>query len=394
MKTPSLFARITKIDEAKRLVHTRVVHEVADKADEIFDYAASRPHFEDWSKGQHEASGGKSYGNVRAMHGKIAAGIFAEPLAFNDADKAIDGVIKVTDDQEWSKCLDGTYTGVSIGGAYVGDKRAEKIDGRDIKRYTAKPTEVSLVDVPCVPTAKFFEVIKADGKIEKVAFKEPPIEVTGSDEEVRAFGKLLNDSKLALGDAIKILQAHTEKKPIPPTKSQAEQDFEAAARYVDLKKKLDDPELLFADFVKIAEAELGAEAFAKIKGGDIAATKTAILEKIKISGANMDRLQAIHDHATSMGAGCGADKTTTPDLTKGGDVAKQLADAMDRITKLEKQPTPHAVTLRVVQRGENVDKKTADALSAVPYEKLVKFPDGQVDWAASERELQKSGAAA
>ena len=35
-----LFAGITKVDEAKRLVYGRAVQEVADRADEIFDYAS------------------------------------------------------------------------------------------------------------------------------------------------------------------------------------------------------------------------------------------------------------------------------------------------------------------------------------------------------------------
>src|SRR6266853_1017060 len=186
MSDMRMFARITKVDEAKRLVYTRVVHELPDKADEIFDYVPSKPYFEAWSKNQFDASGGKSYGNVRAMHGKIAAGIIVDPLSFNDTEKAIDAAIKVTDDQEWSKCLDGTYTGVSIGGSYVGERRTEKIDGKDIKRYTANPVEVSLVDSPCIPTAKFFDVIKADGSIQKVAFKPPEFEVQGTDEEVAA----------------------------------------------------------------------------------------------------------------------------------------------------------------------------------------------------------------
>jgi hypothetical protein len=211
-----LFAQIRKVDEAKRLVIARAVQEVADHSGEIFDYRTSRPYFEEWSKSQFDASGGKSYGNVRAMHGKIAAGIVAEPLAFSDTDKAIDVAIKVTDDQEWAKCNDGTYTGLSIGGSYVGDRITEKAaDGQELKRYTAKPAEISLVDSPCIPTARFFEVVKADGATEQREFKAagqgsgdagntgaaaPAIQ--GTAEEVDALCRAMAGAGLAVADVI------------------------------------------------------------------------------------------------------------------------------------------------------------------------------------------------
>lgn len=208
---PSIFARITKVDEAKRLVFARAVQEVPDKVDEIFDYAGSKPYFEEWSKMIFDASNGKSYGNVRAMHGKSAAGRVAEPLTFNDAEKAIDVCVHVSDDQDWRKAMDGTYTGLSIGGAYVGPKKAEKIGDREVQRYIAKPSEISLVDNPCIPTATFFEIVKADGTIAKVDFKpaaqEPELEVKGSPEDIAAFAKALNDAGLTMADATALVKA-------------------------------------------------------------------------------------------------------------------------------------------------------------------------------------------
>ena len=208
-----IHARITKVDEAKRLVYTRVVAEEPDKAGEIFDYVPSKPYFEQWSRDQFEASAGKSYGNVRAMHGKVAAGFFIEPLAFNDDGKYIDGAIKVSDDQEFRKCLDGTYVGVSIGGSYIeGSRKTEKIDGKDFTRYTAKPVEVSLVDSPCIPSAKFFDVVKADGTVVKTAFRPPELEVSGTDEQVAEFAKLMQDGGLTMADVIKTVKATTDAK--------------------------------------------------------------------------------------------------------------------------------------------------------------------------------------
>lgn len=154
-----IFAQIRKVDEQKRLVYGRAAQEVPDRTDEIFDYATSKPHFEAWSKSFSDATDGKSQGNIRAMHGKVSAGIVKE-ISFEDTEKAIDIAAHINDDQEWKKVLDGNYTGFSIGGSYIGDRVTEKIGGKEIKRYTASPTEISIVDSPCIPTARFFEVVK------------------------------------------------------------------------------------------------------------------------------------------------------------------------------------------------------------------------------------------
>lgn len=171
---PSLFARIYKVDEEKRLVFGRVTAEEVDRADEVFDYEGSKPYFEQWSKEQHEASGGKSYGNVRAMHGATAAGIVSEPLKFDDAAKTIDAVSHIVDDDEWKKVISGTYTGYSLGGKYM-DRQAEKMGGKDIVRYKAMPSEISLVDRPCVPSATFFDMVKADGSVVHVDFAKTEV---------------------------------------------------------------------------------------------------------------------------------------------------------------------------------------------------------------------------
>ncbi len=198
--TMRLFAQITKVDEAKRTVIGRACQEMPDRADEIFDYESSKPYFKAWSDEFAKDTDGKSLGNVRAMHGKVAAGKLTA-LDFHDTDKAIDVAAKIVDDNEWAKVLEGIYTGFSIGGSYVGDKKTEKVAGKDIVRYTAKPSEISLVDSPCIPSAKFFDVVKADGAIAKVEFKAPAIEVTGTDEEVKEFAAALNEKGLSMADA-------------------------------------------------------------------------------------------------------------------------------------------------------------------------------------------------
>jgi hypothetical protein len=167
----SIFLPITKVDEEKRLVYLRATQEIIDRSGEMIDYEASKPYFEKWSAEQYEASGGKSYGNVRAMHDpKSASGIVAEPLSFDDDQKAVDMVLYISDDQDWRKCVDGTYTGGSIGGSYGPTKVLKAEDGRSYKKYVAIPNHMAIVDRPCVSTATF-QLVKADGTIEERQFK-------------------------------------------------------------------------------------------------------------------------------------------------------------------------------------------------------------------------------
>jgi hypothetical protein len=170
-----IFAVITKVDEATRTITGRAVQEVVDRDNEIFDYASSRPEFERWSADVFADSGGKSYGNVRSMHSNIAAGKLTD-IRFEDAEKAIDVSAKIIDEGEWQKCLEGVHTGFSIGGRYKRKWWEVSPTGQIVTRYTAVPTELSLVDRPAVPTAKFFSVHKKNGTIEKRAFAQPTAE--------------------------------------------------------------------------------------------------------------------------------------------------------------------------------------------------------------------------
>ncbi len=148
------------------LVYSRGTQEVRDAVDEVFDYDSSVPLIRQWSDDVFKTSGGKSYGNVRAMHGKQAAGKLFEPIGYRDAEKAVDLVVKVVDPVDVKKCKEGVYTGMSLGGKYANRWFDPSIG---LYRYTAKPEEWSLVDRPAVPTATF-QMVKLDGKSELCKF--------------------------------------------------------------------------------------------------------------------------------------------------------------------------------------------------------------------------------
>ena len=162
-----VFVPITKIKPSLRLVYGVVTAEKPDVSGEVCDYASTKPFYQKWSQGFASATDGRSLGNLRAMHGAVAAGKLVE-IAFNDDAKQVEICGKVVDDAEWAKVEEGVYTGFSQGGRYL--KRWPDPDQPSLTRYTAEPLEVSLVDHPCLPEATF-AVIKADGSTELRKFK-------------------------------------------------------------------------------------------------------------------------------------------------------------------------------------------------------------------------------
>lgn len=162
---------LSKIDEEKRLVIGRAVQEVPDRSGEILDYASARDAFREWSDDFSARTGGLSKGNLRVMHDpKRVAGKVVQ-LDFDDATKSVEVVCKVVDDQEWKKVVEGVYTGFSVGGSYA-KRWADPETG--LKRYTPRVTELSLVDLPCIPTARIAELVKMDGSIQELQLRGRP----------------------------------------------------------------------------------------------------------------------------------------------------------------------------------------------------------------------------
>ena len=118
MDDMKIFVPITKIDAAQRLVYGVVTAEKPDVSGEVCDYASTKPLYQKWSQNFASATDGKSLGNLRAMHGHVAAGKLVE-IAFNDEAKRIEICGKVVDDAEWQKVEEGVYTGFSQGGRYL-----------------------------------------------------------------------------------------------------------------------------------------------------------------------------------------------------------------------------------------------------------------------------------
>lgn len=209
MEPLRLFVPFSKVDKAQRTVYGVATGEQVDLAGEVCDYDTTKPLYQKWSAGFATATAGKSLGNLRSMHNKIAAGKVTA-INFNDANKTIEIAAKVVDDAEWDKVEQGVYTGFSQGGRYV--KRWADPASPLLTRYTADPAEVSLVDMPCLPGATF-SMVKVDGVVEDCAFKhvlpEPSTTALGlkCDELRKAAGKPKGEWAAFADDARRLLIA-------------------------------------------------------------------------------------------------------------------------------------------------------------------------------------------
>lgn len=243
MNNLKLFIPITKVDSQKRIVYGLVSEEATDKSGEILDYQSAKPAFQKWSDDQFKASGGKSKGNLRAMHGSVAVGIITD-LGFDDVAKQVHASAHVVDDNEWKKVTTGTYTGFSIGGAYA-KKWADPANPK-VQRYTPTLAEVSLVDNPCVHSATF-EYIKNDGSTELRKFntnQEAPMTDDTQTEDLKKEATAAAETETAAAEGVteagaveKAAEEQAVKKAErPQDKGGVEQGFRAKDGSFHLKK--------------------------------------------------------------------------------------------------------------------------------------------------------------
>ena len=293
MSSLDFFLPLAKVDLDRRIVTGVATAESPDRSGEICDYASSKPYFEKWSAEALQASGGKSLGAVRAMHGRIAAGKLID-IEFDDEGKRIVVEAQIVDDDEWRKVAEGVYTGFSQGGRYV--KRWPDPE-TSLIRYTAEPHEISLVDLPCLPGATF-EVVK-DGVVEKRAFvpreepaptqaAEPPVgEPAPTQKPVAAAPAALPPlAPEALAEAIALADV--------VTKLERREDENAR-----LRKALDDTRQTLADLAKRVAALEAQPLPAKAALRAVAKSADGLLEALGADEA-VQRLAALPPEARAL----------------------------------------------------------------------------------------------
>jgi len=151
---------ITKINKEKRTVSGFASLDNVDRHGDIVKAEASKKAFDNFR------------GNIREMHGPTAVGkmvSFKEDTFFDpETQKKYNGIyvtayISKGAQDAWEKCLDGTYSGFSIGGNIKDAKMEKADDGTDEKRrviHDYELHELSLVDSPANQLANFFSIEK------------------------------------------------------------------------------------------------------------------------------------------------------------------------------------------------------------------------------------------
>src|SRR6267143_6212765 len=173
------FAQLTKYNAKTGEFVGVMTSERPDKDREALDYNRSKPAIRKWSEDAKARSNGKSLGNLREMHTLKAAGRLSA-LTFDDKNKQVIVRGLVVDPLARTKCEEGVYTGISLGGTYA-EALPDPTDPRIVRYVVGSLGEISLVDDPCNPDATF-ELVGADGGQMVVKFA-PRLETIAVDDD-------------------------------------------------------------------------------------------------------------------------------------------------------------------------------------------------------------------
>ena len=337
---------LLKADESLHEIWGRATQEIIDRAGEIMDYETSKPLFQAWSDDFAKRTNGKSYGAIREQHdSKKAVGKIVEPLSFSDSDKAIDIHVKVVDENTWRKVSESVLTAFSIGGAY--EKTWPDEEGNF--RYTARPTEISLVDEPCC-SAAVIQFVKADGTIEEKPLQK---EVSNVDKEketqVEAVEKAV-ETETVEKTAVEIEPKDEPKPEVEKTSVEIDekQKEEVKDEIEDDDKDDDcdcDKECKKRDFTAEERKKLAEEGKAMPDGSFPIENKEDLKNAIRLAGQAKDKKAAIDficRRARALGAEdmipegwCKADKAVeAEEMTKADcqkeDIFEAVCKAMDK----------------------------------------------------------------
>jgi Putative phage serine protease XkdF len=148
-----------KVNKEKRTVSGFATLDNVDRHGDIVTKEASKKAFDNFRK------------NIREMHGPVAVGKmidFKEDSFFDkETGKKYNGVyvtayISKGAQDAWEKCLDGTYSGFSIGGNIIDAKMEKSDDSSETRRviHNYDLHELSLVDSPANQLANFMSIEK------------------------------------------------------------------------------------------------------------------------------------------------------------------------------------------------------------------------------------------
>lgn len=378
---PLAFAKLAKFDETTGYFEAVATDESVDATGEVCDYATSAPLFQAWSDTIKVATGGKSVGNVRAMHKAVAAGLL-NSIEFDDAAKAIKVSGFAVDPVEKMKLAKGCYTGLSIGGNLVGEMWEDPVM-KGVNRYTCQPTEISLVDFPCNGNA-FFTVVKDGGGAEIRKFIEPGKggAVQKSMWTVSRLADLVQSLAYVADDCAYEASWELDQSPIPGELRDAMKNLgailvrmvtEEVAELTEddvialaAKDTIGKVAKFFPSLQRTEDAAMDAELK---KNHDAAVAKLATTEAdlAKVRG-EVDTITKARDEAQAQVTKLQAENTEFGELLqKAADRmdadAKVIAENKTIVEKFNAMPAPMKAAVRAVTKGQDI---TTDAPEVTP----------------------------
>jgi hypothetical protein len=292
-------------------------------------------------------------------------------------------VADIVDDNEWNKVLKGVYTGFSIGGSYA-KKWTDPVE-KSAKRYTAKPSEVSIVDVGCNPDATFC-MVKADGVETEVKFEDTEQGILNKmqDDATTAEEKLELVRKLATLNGVELAKVE-EAAPVV-----VEEDLTKSGYTIGQLARLADDVRCFCGYDAImynpdgsttprsftpelkAAATALYDALLKLVAEDVAEAK----EKLKAMKKQLDDeegepLRKAADIATAehdtLGQVCkvlGVEEgatlesvvdTLSKSVSEHGELQKKYEEQGEELAKLKEQPVPPKGVQKIVPISKTDD---------------------------------------
>lgn len=172
------FSKIEEDKDGTLLVHGIATAELPDLENEICDYLKTKPYYQAMAQDRSAMTMAvegmeASVFPLREMHQMKSAGA-GRAIEFDDDAKTIRVTAHVIDPVSAEKVRKGSLVGFSQAGRVVGAMTPDPIF-KGCMRYVADPSEISLVDAPCLPAALIDRIsekalsvtfAKANGSIE------------------------------------------------------------------------------------------------------------------------------------------------------------------------------------------------------------------------------------
>jgi phage head maturation protease len=307
------------------------------------------------------------FANIREMHQPKAAGTTVEAAVQDDGRTWIKA--HIVDSEAVKKVQNKVYKGFSIGGRVTGRDEANK---STITSFTL--SEISLVDRPANPEA-VLACWKADGVQPEAEAEAAPEKQQEEEKEPEAGKEEVSTDKAESTETQKGMFAVSRLAELIDGLAWLQECCSQEAAIEGDKSKVPAQLLESVKGLSSALQSMVAEETAELTAGKeetgdeaamAMADKAEDLQKAgaRHSKADMDKLQAIHDHSAAMGAACGGDekmhKADADTLQKIADLEATLEkitsdnkEMAERIKQLEADPEPLKGQLKVVEKGDD-----------------------------------------